>query len=68
MQLKALLRKTKSNNGPGVSFSVGVIPAVGSGSLSPEGVTRFGYAILTQSFFNDDLLFHVNLGTASRIG
>lgn len=66
LQFKALLRDTKPNQGPGVSFSVGVIPAFGSGSLTPDGVTKFGYAILSQSFFNDDLLFHVNLGTSSR--
>lgn len=65
-QLKALLRDTKPNQGPGVSFSVGVIPALSSGSITLDGVTKFGYVILSQSFFNDDLLFHVNFGTSSR--
>ena len=66
LQFKALLRDTKPDHGPGVSFSVGAIPALGSGSLTPDGVIRFGYAILSQSFFNDDLLFHFNLGISSR--
>ncbi|MDQ3267649.1 MAG: hypothetical protein M3P47_02820 [Pseudomonadota bacterium] len=66
LQLKALLRDTKPDSGPGVSFSVGVIPAFGSGSLTPDGVTRFEYGILSQSFFNDDLLFHANLGASSK--
>ncbi len=65
LQAKALVRETKSNNWPGVAFSVGVVPPFGAGSPKPDGVGVFGYTALSQSFFNDDLLFHVNLGVTS---
>ena len=51
--------------GRGVAFAAGVVPPFGSGSLTPDGVSTFGYAALSQSFFNDDLLFHANLGVAT---
>lgn len=61
-QAKALLRETKPNNWPGVALAAGVVPPFGSGSQKPDGVSTFGYAALSQSFFNDDLLFHLNIG------
>lgn len=64
-QLKALARETKSNDFPGVAFAVGIIPPFGFGSPKPDGVSMFGYGALTQSFFNDDLLFHANLGVTA---
>lgn len=65
LQAKALIRETKSNDWPGVAFAAGVVPPFGSGSPKPDGVGIFGYAALSQSFFNDDLLFHVNLGVTT---
>jgi hypothetical protein len=65
LQAKALLRETKPNNWPGVAFAAGVVPPFGSGSPKPDGVSTFGYAAISQSFFNDDLLFHINLGVTS---
>lgn len=65
LQVKALVRETKPNDWPGVAFAAGVIPPFGSGSVTPDGVGVFGYAALSQSFFKDDLLFHVNLGVAT---
>lgn len=61
-QAKVLFRETRPNNWPGVAFAAGVVPPFGSGSQKPDGVSTFGYAAVSQSFFNDDLLFHVNLG------
>ena len=65
LQVKALVRETKSNDWPGVAFAAGVVPPFGSGSPKPDGVGIFGYAALSQSFFNDDLLFHANLGVTT---
>ena len=64
-QVKALVRDTKPNQWPGLAFAAGVVPPFGSGSPKPDGVGIFGYAAVSQSFFNDDLLFHVNLGATS---
>ena len=64
-QIKALIRETKSGDWPGLAFAAGVVPPFGSGSLKPDGVSTFGYAALSQSFFNDDLMFHANLGVAA---
>jgi len=65
LQAKALIRETKSNDWPGVAFAAGVVPPFGSGSVTPDAVGVFGYTALSQSFFNDDLLLHVNLGVAT---
>lgn len=65
LQMKALIRETKSNEWPGVAFAAGVVPPFGSGSVTPDAVGVFGYTALSQSFFNDDLLLHVNLGVAT---
>lgn len=64
-QLKALLRETRPNDWPGMAFAAGVVPPFGSGSPKPGGTGIFGYVALSQSFFNDDLLFHANLGVTS---
>jgi hypothetical protein len=64
-QVKALVRETKPNEWPGVAFAAGVMPPFGSGLITPESVGVFGYTALSQSFFNDDLLFHGNLGIAT---
>ncbi len=65
LQMKALIRETKSNNWPGVAFAAGVVPPFGSGSVTPDAVGVFGYTALSQSFFNEDLLLHVNLGVTT---
>ncbi|MDN5751691.1 MAG: hypothetical protein L0H15_00205 [Nitrosospira sp.] len=65
LQAKALIRETRSNEWPGVAFAAGVVPPFGSGSVTPDAAGVFGYTALSQSFFNDDLLLHVNLGVAT---
>ena len=65
LQAKALIRETRPNNWPGVAFAAGVVPPFGSGSPNPDGVSVFGYAAVSQSFFNDNLLLHVNLGVTT---
>jgi hypothetical protein len=37
-QVKALVRDTKPNNGPGLAFAAGVVPPFGFGSPKPDGI------------------------------
>ncbi len=61
-QFKALAREAKSGAWPGVAFAAGVLPPIGEGALTPQGVGTFGYLMATQALLDDDLLLHVNVG------
>lgn len=61
---KLLLRETRSDVPPGIAVACGVLgPHAG---LSPieHGWSGFAYLAFSQSFYEDDLLLHVNLGWA----
>lgn len=62
LQGKALLHPAHSGRAPGVAVASGVITPWGFGAVNPVGWSGFGYLALTQSFFDDDLLIHANLG------
>jgi hypothetical protein len=64
-QLKALAHEVKPGSWPGVAFAVGTLPPFGYGPFKPRGVGVFGYMAITESLFNDDFLFHANIGVTT---
>jgi xanthosine utilization system XapX-like protein len=65
---KLLLRPTRSDTPPGLALAVGALgPHVGRSPIE-RAWSAFGYMALSQSFYEDDLLFHVNLGLTVNAG
>jgi hypothetical protein len=66
LQLKSLIRPTRADEFPGVAITVGTLVPSGAGVFAAEAYTSYTYLALSQSFFADDLLIHLNLGMSVR--
>ncbi|GAB4215727.1 MAG: hypothetical protein OHK0013_41570 [Sandaracinaceae bacterium] len=59
---KLLLRPTRSEAPPGLAVAVGALGPHQGVSPIPRAWSAFAYLAASQSFFQDDLLLHANLG------
>jgi hypothetical protein len=62
LQLKSLLHPTRADHFPGIALTVGTLAPTGAGTFGAVAWTSYAYLALSQSFFADDLLIHVNIG------
>ncbi|HTU60605.1 MAG TPA: hypothetical protein VMF89_19270, partial [Polyangiales bacterium] len=62
VQAKALLCPADDNSWPGLALAVGAAPPLGVGSFTSDGWVGFAYAAMTQSLFNEALIWHANVG------
>lgn len=62
LQAKVLAHETRPDRFPGVAVVLGTLAPTGAGAFAGERWTSFAYLAVSQSFFGDDLLFHLNVG------
>jgi len=65
LQAKALLWPAIDNAIPGVAIAAGTLAPSGRGHLAQEDWTGFAYGAVTQSFWEEGLLLHGNLGVVA---
>jgi hypothetical protein len=64
LQAKALLLPAVDRGRPGFAVAAGVLPPFGHGAFQPPGWGAFAYAAATESWFEERLLVHANVGLA----
>lgn len=64
LQGKALVIPARDNSWPGFAVTIGTLPPLGYGAFTPPSWNGFAYAALTESLFDEWLLFHANVGIA----